>query len=307
LGGSVLREATDEVLLTSDDPLGFGVFYERHWPRVYAYFARRVGRDLAEDLTAETFASALVAKRRFEPGGTPAAGWLYTIAARRLVDFQRRAMVAQRTRDLLEQAAQPDVTASPEMPAIPPDLGSGLLRHLPREQRDAIQAHFVDEVSYQDIARRSETSEASIRQRTSRGLTALRVPLRIYRVAHELAREDRDYRFGGGHGKPLPSIQPREPLDCSAAASLVLHRAGVLEPSLALTSARLADEWGEPGEGRYVTVWANDEHVWIEFNLDHDHGERFDPTPLRRAPDNPWLSSRDLNNHGFTPRHWPDL
>jgi RNA polymerase sigma-70 factor (ECF subfamily) len=303
----VLREATDEELLTSGDPLGFGLFYERHRPGVYAYFAGRVGRDLADDLTAETFASALVAQRRFVPGDTPAAGWLFTIASRRLVDFQRRAIVARRTRDLLAQTVEPIATRSPEAPALPPDRAPGLLRHLPREQRDAILAHFVDEESYEHIARRSQTSEASIRQRTSRGLTALRAPLRIYREAHDLAREGRDYRFGGGHGKPIPSIQPREPLDCSAAASLVLHRAGLFEPSLPLTSGRLAEEWGTPGEGRYMTLWANEEHVWIEFNLDHDHAEQFDPTPVRRAPGNPWLGSLDMSTRGFSPRHWPNL
>jgi RNA polymerase sigma-70 factor (ECF subfamily) len=306
-GGSVPREATDEELLTSGDPLGFGLFYERHQPGVYAYFARRVGRDLAEDLIAETFASALVAQRRFEPGLTPAAGWLYTIAARRLVDFRRRAAVARRTRDLLAQTVDPIAPPSPEIPALLLDRATGLLRHLPREQRDAILAYVVADESYQEIAQRSRASEVSIRQRASRGLIALRAPLWIYRAAHDLAREGREYRFGGGHGKPIPTIQPREPLDCSAATSLLLHRAGLLEPSLALTSRRLANEWGEPGEGRYVTVWANDEHVWIEFNLAHDHDERFDPTPLRSAPDNPWLSGRDLSTRGFTPRHWPDL
>jgi RNA polymerase sigma-70 factor, ECF subfamily len=303
----VVREATDEELLSSADPLAFGLFYERHQPGVHGYFARRVGRDRADDLTAETFACALVAQRRFVPGGTPAAGWLYTIAARRLVDFQRHSIVAQRTRELVTQMVVATQPPTAELPATPAEDACGLLRHLPPEQRAAILSHFVDEESYQEIARRSETSEASIRQRASRGLTALRAPLRVYRAAHDLDRAGRDYRFGGGHGKPLPSILPREPLDCASAASLVLHRSGLFEPSSALTSSRFAESWGEPGEGRYVTVWANDEHVWIEFNLDHDHAERFDPTPLRCAPGNSWLSNRDLSSHGFSPRHWPGL
>jgi hypothetical protein len=37
---------------------------------------------------------------------------------------------------------------------------------------------------------------------------------------------------------------------------------------------------GEPGEGRYLTVWANGEHVWVEFKLDADHDERLDPQPF---------------------------
>jgi RNA polymerase sigma-70 factor (ECF subfamily) len=248
----VQPEATDEELLTSGDPLGFGLFYEHHQARVHKYFARRVGRDAADDLTAETFAGALVARRRFVAGSTPAAGWLYMIAARRLVDFQRRGIAAQRARERMvhELATAP----TPETSIVPVDHEVGLLRHLPPEQRDAILAHYIGEESYQQIASRTETSEASVRQRASRGLSALRAPLRIYRAAHDLAQEDRAYRFGGGHRKALLSIRPREPLDCSAAASLVLHRAGLFELPLALTSARLAHEWGDVGEGRYVTL-----------------------------------------------------
>src|SRR5215213_8687877 len=98
---SVQRAPTDEELLTSDDPDGFGEFYARHLSAVEAYFARRVGRDAAADLAAETFASALIARRRFVPGNAPALGRLYTIAARRLVDYQRRGLVRARTLDAL--------------------------------------------------------------------------------------------------------------------------------------------------------------------------------------------------------------
>jgi hypothetical protein len=52
-------------------------------------------------------------------------------------------------------------------------------------------------------------------------------------------------------------------------------------------------------------VWANDEHVWLEFKLDSDHGERFDPTPLRSRPNNAWLAGGAGPTRDFLPRHWP--
>lgn len=110
------------------------------------------------------------------------------------------------------------------------------------------------------------------------------------------------YRYGGGHGAVLSSTGPREPLDCSSSASLILVRAGLFEPAQAWTSRRFADEWGELGEGRYLTVWANGEHVWVEFKLDADHGERSDPTPSRRAPNSGWLSRRPGPTQQFAPR-----
>jgi Sigma-70 region 2 len=51
------------------------VFYDRHVRAVLGYFARRTGDpEVAGDLTAETFASALAARRRYRPAARPAGG-----------------------------------------------------------------------------------------------------------------------------------------------------------------------------------------------------------------------------------------
>ena len=82
---------TDEELLASHETQAFGVFYDRHVRALLGYFARRTGDpQVAADLAAETFASAIVAQERYVPDGAPALAWLYAIAARRLVDYQRR-------------------------------------------------------------------------------------------------------------------------------------------------------------------------------------------------------------------------
>src|SRR3954462_2510478 len=72
-------DATDDALLTSGVLEDFGRFYDRYVRTLLGYFQRRTGNpEVAADLTAETFASAIVAKRRFKPGGSPAVAWLYT-------------------------------------------------------------------------------------------------------------------------------------------------------------------------------------------------------------------------------------
>ena len=297
-------QPTDEELLTSVDPDAFGAFYARHHDGVERYFARRVAnRETAADLAAETFAAALVARRRYTPGATPAAGWLYTIAARRHVDFQRRAMVEQRARETLEAEARVDARWA--SPTVEDGGEPALLRSLPGDQRSAVAAYVLAAQSYEEIARSAGTSEASIRQRVSRGLRSLRAPLLVYRAAQELARQDHGYRFGGGHKTFLDAVGPRAPLDCSGAASLLLKRAGALRSDTAWTSGRLAEQWGVVGEGRHVTLWANEEHVWLEFKLDGDHGERFDPTPSRLHPDPGFLSRSPGPTDEYTPRHLP--
>src|SRR3954466_7353489 len=92
-----LAASTDEELLVAGTAAAFGEFYDRHARAVLAYFARRTGDpEAAADLTAETFAAAIIARRRFRPGPEPASAWLFGIARHKLADFQRRGCAEDR-------------------------------------------------------------------------------------------------------------------------------------------------------------------------------------------------------------------
>jgi RNA polymerase sigma-70 factor (ECF subfamily) len=90
---------SEEDLLRSGDPEDFGRFYDRYVEMLLGHFARRV-RDpgAAAELTAETFAAALVERRRFRRAGAPAAVWLCGIAERELADYRRRRTAGDRMR-----------------------------------------------------------------------------------------------------------------------------------------------------------------------------------------------------------------
>jgi RNA polymerase sigma factor (sigma-70 family) len=167
---------TDDELLSSNDPEAFGVFYDRHVKALLGYFARRTfDPEEAADLTAETFASALVARRRFRPGGAPAAAWLFAIAARRLADFHRRGYVEQRMRRSLEMERRPVTETDAEMiRMLGEDAARSVLSELPPDQRRLVAAHVIDERPYGELAEELHTSEPALRQRMSRGLATLR-------------------------------------------------------------------------------------------------------------------------------------
>ena len=167
---------TDDQLLGSDDPEAFGLFYDRHVKALLGYFARRThDAEEAADLTAETFASALAARRRFKPGGPPATAWLFSIAARRLADYQRRGYVEQRMRRTLAMERRPVGEADAEMiRMLGDDAARSVLSELPPAQRRLVAAHVIDERPYGELAGELHTSEAAVRQRMSRGLATLR-------------------------------------------------------------------------------------------------------------------------------------
>ena len=78
------------------------------------------------------------------------------------------------------------------------------------------------------------------------------------------------YLWGGGHGKWVD-----EGYDCSGSVSFVLASAGYLEAPLA--SGPLMS-WGEPGPGKWVTIYSHQGHVFMEVA-----GIRFDTSGARET------------------------
>ncbi len=95
------------------------------------------------------------------------------------------------------------------------------------------------------------------------------------------------YIWGGGHGSFESSGY-----DCSGAVSFALHGGGFLESPLDSTGL---ETWGEPGPGKWITVYANAEHAWMTIA-----GLAFDTVG---GPGPRWHSSPVDSPEGFIARH----
>jgi RNA polymerase sigma factor (sigma-70 family) len=73
-------------------PQRFAAIFDRHAAHIQRYLARRLGRQLADDLVAETFLVAFGKRARYDLGRPDARPWLYGIATN-LVRQQQRAEV----------------------------------------------------------------------------------------------------------------------------------------------------------------------------------------------------------------------
>jgi RNA polymerase sigma factor (sigma-70 family) len=154
----------------------FGVFYERHFASVLAFFRRRVpGPEEAFDLAAETFAAALGSVPRFQPGPEPPQAWLFAIARHKLSEALRSNQIQDEARQALAmQPIQLDDGAIEILERTARAPAVELLETLAPEQREAIEAHHLDERGYAEIAAELHCSEGVVRKRVSRGLAALR-------------------------------------------------------------------------------------------------------------------------------------
>src|ERR671914_2484523 len=169
-------QTTDEALLLSGDLEDFGCFYDRYVRSLLAFFQRRTrDPETAADLTAETFAAAMIARERYRGGTETAAAWLFGIAQHKLADYRRRGAAEDRMRSRLGVQRVPVGDEDRELIAmLGRDAAWQLIDELPPDQRDAVRAHVLDEKPYSEIALDADTSEAVVRKRVSRGLGALR-------------------------------------------------------------------------------------------------------------------------------------
>ncbi len=169
--------ASDEELLIQQDAASFEEFYTRYFERVLVFFSRRTrDAELAADLTAETFAAALVGRRRYRPRRGRPDSWLFAIAYNKLADAGRRGCAEDRARRRLRieriELTDDDIARIDRLGLE--DTVAELVGELPVDQRQAIHAHVVEERDYGDIAVELQTSEAVIRKRVSRGLGTVR-------------------------------------------------------------------------------------------------------------------------------------
>jgi peptidoglycan hydrolase-like protein with peptidoglycan-binding domain len=115
------------------------------------------------------------------------------------------------------------------------------------------------------------------------------VVARVIAAADEIAT--RPYVYGGGHGSFIS-----DGYDCSGSVSYGLHGGGLL--SSPEDSSEL-ESYGEPGPGRYITIYANAEHAYMTID-----GRRFDTVALAEDGSR-WSSSPGDDGGDFVERH-PD-
>jgi RNA polymerase sigma factor (sigma-70 family) len=166
------------------DAAAFGILYERHALRVYAWSRRRL-EWAASDLTSETFAQAWLGRHRFrdEHRGS-ALPWLLGIARNVLLETIRHDRVETRARERLGlpvDLAADEGYAEVEERLSPRLALAAALDDLPEHERAALQLGVVGELAYDEVAEQLAIRPAAARLRVSRALR---------RLAHVTTRED---------------------------------------------------------------------------------------------------------------------
>lgn len=117
-------------------------------------------------------------------------------------------------------------------------------------------------------------------------LEAPETVLNVIRAGNIIARSP--YKWGGGHGRFKDNGY-----DCSGSVTYALYYAGLIDGPH--TSGDLM-AYGKPGKGRWITIYANPGHVWMQVA-----GIRFD-TSGQRATGSRW-QNEIRSGGGYEVRH----
>jgi RNA polymerase sigma-70 factor (ECF subfamily) len=189
MGSEPFGEATHRVTRTDaellqaarQDPQAFRELYERYAAWMRSWFLRHTGSESAAlDLTAETFAQAFGAARRFrdEADGS-AAPWLFGIGRNLLRQYHKHHRIETAARERLgipiafaECEDYERVDERDEAVELAPRLRRAI-RALPSEQRRALQLRVIHQLPYAEVAGRLGCSQNAARLRVSRAMRAL--------------------------------------------------------------------------------------------------------------------------------------
>jgi RNA polymerase sigma factor (sigma-70 family) len=179
------RTDADLLKAAQQDPQAFREFYDRYAVWIRSWFVRHTGSEPASlDLTAETFAQAWHASRRFrDMADGSGAPWLFGIARNLLRQYHKHNRIESAARARMGMPAAfaecedyERVDERAEASSLAPLLRRAV-RALPREQRRALELRVIQQLPYEEVAGVLGCSQNAARLRVSRALRALTIQM----------------------------------------------------------------------------------------------------------------------------------
>ncbi|AWE50308.1 MULTISPECIES: RNA polymerase sigma factor [Streptomyces] len=187
MGGQREKDEGDAALLravAAGDPAAMGTLYDRHAGWLHARLTRRcadpeVVREVLQDTFVTVWRSAGAHR------GEEAGGWLWTIAARRLIDARRAQERSGRLETTPIDTTRTGTGTTPSAPSAEErvlagleygDVGTALDRISP-ELREVLRATVVDGLTTRETARLLGIPEGTVKTRARRARAELRAAL----------------------------------------------------------------------------------------------------------------------------------
>lgn len=161
---------TDEELMVrygkADDAKAFDELYRRYSSRVYGYLVKNCwnAKD-AEEIHQNVFLKVHNQRAYFDPK-YPFSAWLFTMVKNTMIDDFRKKKSQKKVLEKSQVDLQPTIEPEKVEVNLPQDLDLG--------QKKLLELRYLEEWSFEEIAKEFQVNAATIRKRISRVLRQLR-------------------------------------------------------------------------------------------------------------------------------------
>jgi RNA polymerase sigma-70 factor (ECF subfamily) len=160
------------------DLSNFKLLYEKYIKVVFRYSYKRLGnnKEIAEDITSETFVKAIEKFEMYEYRKKPFVAWLYTIAHNLIVDHYRKSKKpkvsldslpvppAEETEEIIDKLSREDLAERINKKTC----------NLSDELNDIFTLKHTEDLTFAEIAKMVGRTEGAIKMQYYRGLEVLR-------------------------------------------------------------------------------------------------------------------------------------
>jgi RNA polymerase sigma-70 factor (ECF subfamily) len=182
-GTAEVGTGTDAAIIAASraQPERFAELFDRHAARIHRYVARRLGRDTAGDLVAETFLAAFGNRHRYDPGVADARPWLFGIATNLIGQHRRDEVRRYRLRLALPAEPTEDSPAERVAAGVSAQAVRGRLAEavatLAAGDRDVLLLIAWEQFSYAEVAAALGIPVGTVRSRLNRARSQVRAAL----------------------------------------------------------------------------------------------------------------------------------
>lgn len=149
----------------------FDSLYEHYLPRIYGYIMNRCrSKEIAEDVTSQTFIKAMAKVKTFKYKGFTFGAWLYRIAHNSLIDYFRK----NPNRKIAEaEEVESDEKADTRAEQLERQrIILEALKKLPKQYQEILSLKFFEDMSNEEMAEILGCKKATLAVKLHRSLKA---------------------------------------------------------------------------------------------------------------------------------------
>lgn len=170
---SDMSQLSDEELMKkyqNGNEMAFMILYKRHSAKVYGFLLSKLrDRGFTDDVFQATFLKLHQTRGKYD-ATLPFMPWLFAVCRSCMIDSLRKKarILEESDSEKIQFAPAHQAPKSEDQPLLPS------FERLSSRQRQVLELHYWNDLSFEEMAEKLETTSMNVRQMTSRAIRKLR-------------------------------------------------------------------------------------------------------------------------------------